>query len=85
MGTKIGTLFRNQERRKTDKEYRKKLLNYQRVYYKKNKEKVKIIVKEWHSELSKFKNHRCKACNKLLHHKTQGDYCIHHFGLAKHL
>ena len=81
MGTRLTILRRRTERLKNDTKYAEKVHKCQKVYRDKNREKIKIKRNIWDKELSDFRNHRCKECNKLLNYQTKGNYCRAH----KHL
>ena len=78
MGTRLTILRRHAERYKNDSEFRKKQIEYQKDWLERNREKTRLRDKEWRDELSKFRNHRCKECNKLLNYRTKGEYCRSH-------
>lgn len=67
--------FNQAKRWHEDPEYRKNRLEQQRKYREKNIKKIRKRYKKYEEELSKFKNHRCKLCDKLLYYGAKGNYC----------
>ncbi len=79
MSIRVGLAFAKAKRYKEDNVYREKRKDMGWRYRKKNKAKIQKYLKKYNQELSEFRNKRCNNCNKLLSHKTQGNYCRNHF------
>lgn len=75
----VGRAFAKAKRYKEDKVYREKRKEIRRKYGQKNRDKELARRHIWERKLNEFRNRKCKECGKLLHYKTEGDYCNKHF------
>lgn len=73
---RVSRSFGRMKKYEEDEEFREKKKRYARELYRKNKGRITERRRKWERELSKFKNHRCKDCDKLLDYRAKGDYCI---------
>ena len=75
----LARAFRDSERYRTDKAYRERKKEYGRKWRIENRDELNKRRTEMRIILNEFKNKRCKTCDKLLDHRTKGDYCIKHW------
>ena len=74
-GSRIGASIKECERYQNDKEFREKCDKGDKSWNERNKEKRSAYCKKYQAELTKFKDHHCEICDKLLDCRTEGDRC----------